>query len=156
MVEQKSPLMVLEIIGVIVILSFVIAFTGTSNTGGFYFEAKSYGGTIKGVGDVGARAFAGKAVQYEFGYTCADLTDVLTKKRIALEKQVELYPYNEDLKEEYETVLAIENTYKGYTQGLRGYEQRWKRQCLPFQNLALIVGIDDALAKDNVAFCCVS
>lgn len=151
---KKDPFMFFEIVGVVIVLCFVIAFTGNSHTGGFYFEAKSYGGAIKGISYDSSRAFAGKAVQFDSGYSCSDLADVLTKKRIALEKQIKTYPSNDALKNEFKRISAIEKTYKGYTLGLRGYETRWKRQCITFNDFALIAGIDNAIPKDNVAFCC--
>ena len=92
----------------------------------------------------------------DYTFSCSDLTKRLSLKTAALEAQTKTYAYNNELKAEFEKAKSIEQTYKDYTEAVKGFE--WRKlqtmQCLAFSNLADIVGVTDAIAKDKVEHCC--
>ena len=156
--EKKVPVMLLGLIGVVAILGLALMFTnGFNATGGYFFGVKSFGGAIQGSADPYARSFAGRAAELaDYSFSCSDLCRRFELKSNALETQTKTYPYNKELKAEFEKAKSIESNYKDYTEGIKGFEWRKRQtmQCYAFSELADIAGVANALPKDDIAFCC--
>ena len=99
--KENSFFVLLGFVGIISIAGLVLMFTNfQSAAGGVFFEGRG------------------------FAVSCKDLTNVLKEKTALFKQQSELNPFDRDLREQYENMVGLERTYKGYSLGLKRFNAR--------------------------------